>query len=157
MTDPKSIRLDFYNRLADAAGIRRLWRVQRSGLAIPNAKGGKATVRVDAYSGDFKDPDRYGQPVPRITVSLRGPYTFPDLELSVALEELPLWAPWVAAWVKGEPLPAATPVAKPWQGSDLGRADYLWSAKGNEWPWGVGRCPMCGAPSPHSAGPPPGE
>jgi len=148
---PASIRRQFYNRLADAAGVPRRRRIPQSGFPIPYGRGRRAAVRVYHYSGDS---------VQRIQATLDGPWGCPDFELTCRLDELSAWAPWVAGWIQaqapdGLPTPPEpTRLARPWRDvADLQRADYLWTARANRVACGVGRCPMCGAVMP----PPPGQ
>ena len=162
--DPKSIRREFYNRLADAARVPRRHRMPRTGLPVPLADGRKGAVRAYAYNGSFNNPDKYGLPVPRIVVRLAGPWSGPDLELTLTLDELHAWAPWIVAWIRaktddGPPLPPApTPLTCPWRCADLREASYLWTVAGKRVAQGYGRCPHCGAPSAcvPFAGPPAG-
>jgi hypothetical protein len=104
---PTTIVRAFYWTLARATGTRRValryphgQRLQVAGLDL--------IVQVMAYSGRLT---RNGNPIPRITVrqptlDRRGRWT-PRiygpalLELTLTLDRLVTWAPWVAAWVRG--------------------------------------------------------
>ena len=136
MQDPKTIRREFYDRLADAAGIPRRRRVPLSGYPIPYVQGHKAAVRVYGYSGHFDQPDKYGLPVPRIEVRLAGPWTYIDLEVTVALSELLAWAPWIIGWIRWRTgdrtatLPdPPTPVYRPWSEVSIDSLHYLWTVR----------------------------
>ena len=121
------VKRDFWQRLAQAAGVPR--RLTAGGLTIPCGNNGLAWVTVVWYGPSR----RSGDCLPRIAVSLAGPCTMPDLEVTCILAELPQWATWVAAWIKVRTGQADTIPAPPTRldeslsAEELARAPYLWT------------------------------
>jgi hypothetical protein len=122
---PNAVRFAFIDQLlAEVAPSMPTRRSLRAGIAWRSDVAGTFHhVIVGAYEGDFKQPERYGLPIPRIHVNHVDFYPsraakdrwdnigaaehgwHPSrhlLELTVALDELVDFAPWVVAWTRAK-------------------------------------------------------
>jgi len=156
---PTDIRYAFLDRLlAEVAPSMPTRRSMRSGICWRSGVAGVYHhMLVLPYVGDFREFKRYGLPIPRIHVNnftFFGPAKAAKarwnslgaardgwhrsqhvLELTVALDELVHFAPWIAAWTRavdandpGLLLPLPHPLEFDRPPADLMRTNYAWTA-----------------------------